>query len=185
MSRGSTGAFSPGGEVLAVALQHEVQVLAVEPAVDLRAVGIELSEEEQEFIGELFPLVRTPRAVKRLVNVHRILRASLPADEPAADCTTALLLLAVLTGYPELGAVLVERLMDSPRAGWTAHVDAAADAAPDFQAPMWQALEDDLRRVPAARMPEDIEPFVRWAPRVARFSFRASRVAVRDERPLG
>ncbi|WP_019601994.1 P-loop NTPase fold protein [Teredinibacter turnerae] len=67
-----------------------------------------LSEYELQFIAELGGLVgRSPRAVKRFVNLYRILKASHPdtrlasfSDEQGL-CRVPLLLLAVLCGFPK------------------------------------------------------------------------------------
>ena len=66
---------------------------------------------------KLFPFVPSPRAAKRLVNVYRLLRATVGRDEWSTflgaggdgDFRAVLLLLALLTGYPSEGTDILPR----------------------------------------------------------------------------
>lgn len=80
-------------------------------------------------------LIPTPRAAKRYVNVYRLLRA-LVSDERRqrldADnggrCRHVLLLLAILTGFPQEGTVILRELLRrDPEGSWWEFLDALAD----------------------------------------------------------
>jgi hypothetical protein len=76
--------------------------------LDPMALGI--LRHEQEFMGALAPLLgESPRAVKRFVNVYRLVKAleeprssGFTSDRPFSDHQLVLFLLAVLTGLPDI-----------------------------------------------------------------------------------
>ena len=47
------------------------------PEIDMRPAHLQIPEHERRFIQSLYALIPTPRAAKRLVNVYRLLRATL------------------------------------------------------------------------------------------------------------
>jgi hypothetical protein len=73
---------------------------------DLRPLGLQLSQPEVEFMARLGPLLPTPRAAKRLVNLYRLVRIGIPDAQLAAFTGTdaggpyqaVQILLAVLVG---------------------------------------------------------------------------------------
>lgn len=85
----------------------------------LRPELLEITREEAETLVRLQPMVPSPRAAKRLVNVYRLLRARLPVEalpgfvgtgqEPGTH-RPALLLLAMLVGYPTEATDLLREL---------------------------------------------------------------------------
>jgi hypothetical protein len=52
-----------------------------EGRADLRPQQLDISDDEMAFLSRLAPLVATPRAAKRMVNLYRLVRARLPGDE--------------------------------------------------------------------------------------------------------
>jgi peptidoglycan hydrolase-like protein with peptidoglycan-binding domain len=126
-----------------------------------------LTDDERDLLGALGPLVATPRSARRLVNIYRMLRVSVPAEESTAfapdggrEFEAAMLLLAVVIGRP---AVAAEVLGDVLRAG--------------DDDPVWPVLTRSwqlaaLDGVRARLTVQTVGPYRRWAPRVARFSFK-------------
>ncbi|HXJ24666.1 MAG TPA: P-loop NTPase fold protein, partial [Streptosporangiaceae bacterium] len=55
---------------------------------DLRPRGLQVSQPEVEFLGRLGPVLPTPRAAKRLVNLYRLVRISIPEADLAAFAGT-------------------------------------------------------------------------------------------------
>lgn len=149
---------------------------------------------------KLHRLIASPRAAKRFINIYRLMRVSITDDDDLAafigndrqgEHRSALLLLAILTGYPsEATDILRDLIEDDSPTGWWRYVDACRDrlegtgkAANSTQSlkrieqQRWRDLLDrlqDLRGV----IPEDepLDSFRKWAPKVARYSFQSGRV---------
>jgi hypothetical protein len=86
---------------------------------------------EQNFMKELHELVPSPRATKRFINIYRLIRASVDVDEKLrleeftgnenqGKYRPVLLLLAILTGYPEQATEILRKLLeqDHPEPWW-------------------------------------------------------------------
>jgi hypothetical protein len=151
---------------------------------------LELRGWEREFMKELFPLIPSPRATKRFVNVYRLLKALSERSEPEAfrgepnrgTHRVVLLLLAMQTGYPAEAAHIFHsliELVDSSKHWWQfideltplgagqAEANASDDATPN-----WQEMKEKLTKV-RKLIAEDQScvDFKTWASVVARFSF--------------
>jgi KAP family P-loop domain/Common central domain of tyrosinase len=143
-------------------------------------VGLRLAEAELAFLTTLSELVPTPRAAKRLANTYRLLRAPLEQREletlVAKDHRVVLVLLAALVGSSSgaaaraLGALLAEPA-DS---GWGDFLERLA-AAPVGAETRRLACALQLAS-PEAELAGSVEPFQRWTPRVARYSFETARL---------
>jgi len=167
-----------------------------EPQVNLESLVFRL--EEMEFITALAPLLdRSPRALKRFVNVYRLIKAGLtPAEQRAFHQTAGqvppyqavLFLLAVDTGLPEVAVEFFAALRSvHPEAGGETGEGAAtllalvenriedADGALTVAGRPWARIRAWLRPRPGEEPRLDIAPAVLagWEPRVTRFSFRA------------
>lgn len=91
-----------------------------EPEVDLNPRNLDLVPDELELMRKLVPVLgRSPRAVKRFVNCYRLLKAGLTADElstflkevdAGGQYEAVLLLLAIVTGTPQIGPRFFDRL---------------------------------------------------------------------------
>jgi hypothetical protein len=195
-------------------------------------LGIE--EEERKFIKRLFTLIPSPRAGKRLINIYRLLRASaeednghhFQADEAYRQYQPALILLAILIGYPAQATVMLRELIEQKPISkpWWQFVDSLKNRANEDWPPAeklgaadngereatakssrnkqglstatngqvrlgeadaerWREL---LQKLDALRKPQEVPPvisdgqscedFVKWAPRVARYSFQSGRI---------
>jgi hypothetical protein len=93
---------------------------------------LRLSDCEREFMKLLHPLIPSPRATKRFVNIYRILRSSVTAgEEPSfvsadkdGDYKAVQLLLAIQTGYPNQAVEIIRDLIEqTPRNSWWSFVD--------------------------------------------------------------
>ena len=171
------------------------------PKVDLDRGFLRITETEQGFMALLHPLITTPRAAKRFVNVYRILKASAPTDRRKAmgrseEYRPILLLLAMLTGHPTETTVVLRTLIeDGPTGDWWALVEGVIKGATAkeaktvdsrLRADRWKLLGDRLEQVKPQYGAADCAAFVYWARDVARFSFESSRVLLgQPERPVG
>jgi hypothetical protein len=135
-----------------------------------RPQSLAISASESEVLGQLGDLIPNPRAAKRLVNVYRMLRVSVPAAETATfapegqrEYQAVVLLLGILVGLPDSVAEVFEAIERArePLCIW----DVIAE------------LPDVAARVEHLRPHIDVTelaPYRRWMPRVARFSFRTA-----------
>jgi hypothetical protein len=97
--------------------EHE-RPLEREARTELRPRGLEISEEELKCMEELRALLgQSPRAVKRFVNVYRLIKASATGRTidfvsacPDADYKIVLFLLAVVTGLTSISAALFQEV---------------------------------------------------------------------------
>src|SRR4051794_24767112 len=133
--------------------------------------SLQIEQVELDLVQQLWPLMPSPRAVKRLVNVYRFLRAQvtpheLPAftgeSKPPGDYPAVLFLLAVLVGLPDDVPTVLSVICDR-RKTWK-EVLADTSGVP-------QATLDKLR--PATEGFDDypLEKVREQVPRVVRFSF--------------
>jgi hypothetical protein len=141
---------------------------------------------EAQFASQLSAFVPTPRGAKRFTNIYRLLKAPLDPDELSifegqkaspGEFRAPMLLLAILTGFPHLSVALFGAITQqdpatiSPRDFF---VNVASHAKKDPEA---TRLQNCLNPLLDAALPDSFEPFMRWAARVARFSFYTAKVA--------
>jgi hypothetical protein len=147
---------------------------------DLNPATLDIGEGELARMEELAPLIsRSPRALKRFVNLYRLIKiglddvdAFLAEDAAASDYRVVLLLLALVSGYPTTADRLIDALGQS--GGQSADtLDDLVRSLPDEEGDAERALlvawldskdADPWRDTPADRLGI-------WAPEVARFSF--------------
>jgi len=139
---------------------------------DLHPAGLRITAIERAFLARLGPLLPTPRAVKRLVNLYRILRISvsdtmidkfLGTAAHGGPYQAAALLLAVIVGSPDgarqlllsLRAVRPDKEITEFLRGSSQHRLAGV-------------IESIDRDIPVHR---DTGTFQAWGGAVARFSF--------------
>jgi hypothetical protein len=141
------------------------------PAVP-RPEALVLTEAERQLLGRMGALVPTPRAAKRLVNIYRMLRVSVPQEELDAfgptgtgEYQAVVLLVAVLVGQPAHSAAVLASIVDAAN-----------------EADIWDVLAecpevaDRLQPLRPHITLNHAAPYRRWAPRVSRFSFRLAAV---------
>ncbi len=158
-----------------------------------------LSPEEEDFFKQLYALVPTPRSVKRMVNIYRLIRAKLPiADLPGflgnakepGEFKAVLTLLATLTGFQNeapyffrqvnhaddrvLWSDLLETIL--PRRKSLEAESYYNDVLPEISKAdeiAWRRLYFALKEVhKTSNVPLMTKPYRKWAQQVARFSFR-------------
>jgi hypothetical protein len=145
-----------------------VRLTASEPAALPRPEALLISKPERELLGRVGGIVPTPRAAKRLVNIYRMLRVSVRDDELEAflpgggsEYQAVVLLVGILVGRPSQANEVFEKLR------------VAADTRN-----VWEVLGElkdvcePLATVRSHIQITQVDPYRRWAPRVARFSFR-------------
>ena len=196
---GSTGAPSPAQG--SVPRPTAAGVKDAVDDIDPNPPFLDLTQGERRFMHQMHRLIPTPRAAKRYVNVYRLLRASLPdkrrrslEEEKSERSHCVLLMLAILTGFPQEGAVILRELVErKPKGSWWEFVALLAGEAaqvPDSgrgqngsaqRAQRWRELNDrlvalrgDLSSKLALEAPCDV--FHEWARLVARYSFESGRV---------
>ncbi len=181
-----------------------------EPDAHLTPAELHVEAWERDFLEAMHPLIRSPRAAKRFINVYRFLRAGLSGEAlerfrgtrtEGGEHRAAALLLALQTGYPAQAVDLFRDLAreDPGRTSWPGFMSMraeghrmAAEAGPRAggEAREWrelehalEALSDTLAGMP---LPADLALYQGWAPRVARYSFRSGRMGRRaKEKAIG
>jgi hypothetical protein len=200
-----------------------------ERTIEMNPLSLELFPGELEFLSRLAPFIQTPRAAKRLANTYRLVRAGLDQGELARFVTekgaggeyrVALVLLAVLVGFPAMAGDFFEDLAGFSGSTWAEFLagpqrdragpersggegvggrqpetaqepgassphdgrSAPAGGPPASEEPSFEQLERRrlnrcLALVEDDGMPAAIEPYQRWARRVARYSFQTVRLA--------
>lgn len=170
--------------------------------VDLPPEHLRIEGWERHYMKRLFWLMPSPRAAKRFVNIYRLLRASVPDGEHAAfvggategQHRVALLLLAIVTGYPTEAADILRELLKQERSrDWWQFIDELEvqittemklDKEDKPQGQLSEAETENLRqlfnnlRKVREHIPDNqsCADFIDWAPQVARYSFQSGRV---------
>ncbi|WP_077004133.1 P-loop NTPase fold protein [Saccharothrix sp. ALI-22-I] len=180
--------------------------LAVEPGAPLDsptrapAPARPLTEAELAFLDALEPLVDTPRAAKRLLNVYRMIRATrdlseaarfLGDDDRPGEFQAVIVLLGIIAVMPSLSAAVLGAPPDSAEVrGGLVHRDPsgqwasfAADLLPrDGRSPIvgtitaeeathWLRLHHGLQTITDMVTLPDLTVFQTWVPHVRRFSY--------------
>jgi WD40 repeat protein len=133
---------------------------------DLRPLGLQLTQAEVAFMTQLGAVTRTPRAAKRMQNLYRLVRISIPeaelgtfiGDDTGGPYQIVQVLLAILTGHPA-----------------KAHDTFTALLAPASQNNLRAILEstdpNNLQTALAAIRPEMLADCPPWCRTLARYSF--------------
>jgi hypothetical protein len=129
---GSEGNSGPATDTLQVPAPEVDQ--ARDDEALLRSRVITIDRDERRALQALVPLVqKSPRAIKRFVNVYRVLRSTLTRedsallrhDNVAVPFGPVTLLVAMMVGDPENGAGLIERIEAAPEAATLREIMAA------------------------------------------------------------
>jgi hypothetical protein len=147
-----------------------VEPLEMDAAVELRPRQLEISDVELAFLARLAPLVPSPRAAKRLINLYRLLRARLSGPELDAftggdGACAVLVLLAVHAGSGMAADGLFNRIAaaGSGLTSWAALLDRYREDG-DVE-----TLCGQLKQIDG--MPDSLAVYREWLPLVRRFSF--------------
>lgn len=138
---------------------------------------LRITAEENVFVKKLLPLIATPRGLKRLSNVYRLIRVlpPPPGRQPLRQINTrdyevVLFLLAVQVGLPVVARRLAQHLRDHTSA---ADLQSLIDDDTTWQRMRLQNTNiAKLKNLVAALdLPPDLTPYQEWEKRVRRFSF--------------
>ncbi|WP_436496676.1 P-loop NTPase fold protein [Actinokineospora sp. HUAS TT18] len=145
------------------------------PDPALRPDRLLLREVEREFVKSLRPLLDTPRTVKKLINLYRLIRIGVPGDDLARFVGTdrggpyqaVLILLAVTLTRPDRARELLTAVRTADGTDiW------AVLAELEGTDTGWRAVTATLARVRAAGpVHSDLATYRTWAGIIARFSF--------------
>jgi hypothetical protein len=191
----SPASSGSSGEVTSSPIVTETPAV-LEPGVSASSGRRRLNEDslnirpwEAKYAERLAAFIPTPRSAKRFANIYRLLKAPLSSGELLAfegneanlgDFRAVMLLLAILTGFPRLagqifGAISKANATSSPRGflGDPANYSTGGTEAEQLQTCLNPLLEKAL--------PQTLDPFVHWSPRVARFSFYTAKAATNNQ----
>ena len=155
---------------------------------DLRAPGLKLTPAETASLPKIAPLLPTPRAVKKLVNLYRLIRISIdPTDLPTFLNTRAyppvLALLAVVIGHPSHAQAILRAILSATEDDIQTLLTAPAAAdVPPFE---WEAAHPTRTQLahvvktldePGTEQQHPIDAYRESCRTVARFSFHTRRL---------
>jgi kumamolisin len=178
-------------------------------SIDLTPNALIIADHELAYAEKLAPLIPTPRAAKRLINLYRLLKVSLDEEESTrldggnsepGEYQAALLMLAILVGAPTEADTVFRVVRGHHLDDWAAVVDELRPqpwddrAAPEHHSramgqlsasgtPRWYRLCQILDQVGIPATAQGLQPFRSWAIRVGRYSFSASWAASGPEPP--
>lgn len=135
---------------------------------------------EIAYMKALYPLMPSPRGAKRFVNLYRLFRALLDdyryasyTSATEAQYEAALLLLAMLIGFPEETTdVLASLVSTKPSGGWWNFVMKCVNSSGPLATKL-TLIRENVKRPAESR---SCEHFILWAPEIARYSFHSGRV---------
>jgi KAP family P-loop domain len=173
---GSAHASTSIGSDLVAPPATAVEVVPAEPPPSPRPEALVIGDDERELLGKVGGIVPTPRAAKRLVNIYRMLRVSVQESERDAflpsggsEYQAVVLLLGVLIGRPSRAHEVFGEIVGA------ADTDDVWELLTEFQ-----DVYESLAALRSHIKVTQAGPYRRWAPRVARFSFRFT-AALPDE----
>jgi hypothetical protein len=150
--------------------------VAAAPALNLTPRSLEIDEAELRNLQKLGPLLSSPRAVKRLVNLYRIARAGL--DEDSIDAFVrggrfrlTQLFLAAVVGAPKAAAILCDAIFDGRISG-PSQLTGFLEQRKELN-DAWRALDAAFA---GETLLHDWTAVTDAARSVARFSFQTGRV---------
>jgi hypothetical protein len=158
-------------------------------ALKSAAEPLKIEPWERDYMKKLYCLIPSPRAGKRFINIYRMIRSTVAGEhwqafvgdeKQSGDYRQALLLLAILTGYPREAAEMMRRLIErAHNETWWEFIDGLN--ATDGNWPELRMKLQSLRSLIADT--EGCDVFLQYAPLVARYSFQAGRVLLALQLP--
>ena len=140
---------------------------------------------EVEFAERLFDFVPSPRAAKRFTNIYRLLKAPLSAgglrefegtQTRPGDFRAAMVLLAVLTGFPDSAPGVFAKVMESQGTNVTPAGMFRGAMKCGVLAEDQKRFEECFAPLVSDGLPDRLETLDKRLPRVARFTFGAAKV---------
>jgi hypothetical protein len=143
------------------------------PPVRELASGLHITRAERDFIPLLSPILPTPRSLKKLVNIYRLVRLAVTdtdrAQYLAGPYQAAALLLAILIGRPDHATAAFTAVLNATAGSDV--IDILRRAAPASD-PDWHPVRrvlDDLTA--ATTLTPDLPSYQRYCRELARYSF--------------
>jgi hypothetical protein len=159
-----------------------------------------VENSEKEFITLLYPMMPTPRATKRFINIYRLIRAKLKSAEMATflndsqqpgEYQAVMILLGILTGFQRVAPHVFRKIMASGNTTtWKNIIDALLPrrrlgeteesyyngllpSMSKAEAAEWQRLYLALNELQdQQKIGMQISTYRKWVPSVVKFSFR-------------
>lgn len=153
-------------------------------AVQVVPERLRLEEWEQEAINECYPLFRTPRAVKRLINTYCLIRVGVDATQwgqflgskaqPKAKYRIPMLMMAVAAAYPSLAVPWLQLVVENGT--WVVAITEAGIVSNHERTNNIQRQWDQLTAAITQMNAKEFAPFdtvlvLEWAPKVRRYVF--------------
>jgi hypothetical protein len=144
------------------------------PDDDVIGEALRVTQVELDFASALQPVVRSPRAAKRLVNLYRIVRTSSAtagdAERAESDHRNILVLLALLVAAPADAVTVFSAVRASN------DVNRLSALIERVRKPPKRPNDDDVlgclkRLIEDDPQLDELAPYRHWLPSVARFSF--------------
>lgn len=145
-------------------------------AVEAQPKRQALYPPELNFLESMAPLVSSPRAAKRMVNLYRLVRARLSGaelnsflafDNPDAPYRAVLVLLAALVGHPGAAPALFRAIESVPGTELLPNVLRHLEDEPTLRDAVGALGTDDKSLAP----PRLVAAYQPWLPLVGRFTF--------------
>jgi hypothetical protein len=157
---------------------------------DLNPKSLDLRERELKFMESLAPLLgRSPRSVKRFVNIYRLIKVSLSLEDQAefleediiiSQYKVVMFLLVIETGLPSISTNILNMLLDD--------LEFSGNAPRLFKGILETLGNDPSKEEEVTRINTwlvdngvkywgkmEISRFSKWAPLISRFSFNTER----------
>jgi hypothetical protein len=141
-------------------------------------------------------LARSPRALKRFVNLYRLIKAGLtPAEhddfvresqDALGGFQAVLFLLAIDTGLPRVSRLVFDALLEMKETGdlGVKQLLERVDQHPSANTADWNTLKDWIGALEGpGKFDRGMAVIAKWAPQVARYSFQASHIEGTREFP--
>lgn len=158
---------------------------------NLHPQRLRLSQREIDFMGRLGPLIPTPRAAKRLVNLYRLIRISVPnadlqsftGSDSGGQYQIVQILLAILVGKPAAASRIFMELMCAPADSDILVILEKASLSGLDEAPFCATISSQLARI-SQEIPLviSIKGYQQWCPTLARYSFHTRTII--PEKPV-
>ena len=154
--------------------------------LDLQPPSLWLSHDEVEFMTRLGTLTPSPRAAKRMANLYRLVRISIPDEKLAAFLGDAnggpyravQVLIAILTGAPGIAYELFQRISDARETDTLLDALGPHHGQPPEDRDITAEIGSKLKRLSdETGLPLEISEYRSWCPELARYSFRTWRLA--------
>jgi len=157
---------------------------------DLRPLGLQVSQPEAEFMTRLGPLLPTPRAAKKLVNLYRLVRIGIPdsglaaftGSEAGGQYQVVQILLVVLVGSPAVAQRIFRELMAAIPESDIVAVFAKAGAADLPESHLCARIATELGRISESTpLMTAMSEYQRWCPILARYSFHTRTMTAKPQ----